>query len=240
MAEKVRYPQIPSTVWWGVRSIMQRTPNATIDERLLGVTLGVQEAAARAYISELRSVGILSDDNKATPLAQKWRLDDSYAEAVEQIIQSTYPEGLVHVAPPGEAERQKVVSWFLREGLGQGAAGNKAATYLLISSPTPNEAPRAVAKAAQAEGSSRPRASAPRVPRTATAAAKPDVSRARSKEGGNDVGGNDSRGGGQKVGSEAFPLNVNVQIHISADAGTEQIESIFQAMRRYLYDAPNS
>ena len=37
MADKTRYPQIPSTVWWGVRSILQRTPNATLDERLLGV-----------------------------------------------------------------------------------------------------------------------------------------------------------------------------------------------------------
>lgn len=235
MADKVRYPQIPSTVWWGVRSIVQRTPNATIDERLLGVTLGVQEAAARAYIVELRNVGILSDENKATPLAQKWRLNDSYAEAVEQIIQSTYAEGLINVAPPGEAERQKVVSWFLREGLGQGAAGNKAATYLLISSPTPNEAPRAVAKAAQGESGPRARTAPPKVQRTTQPTA-------RDAGHGPLNGGDGKRGvsGGQRAGSDTFPLNINVQIHISADAGTEQIESIFQAMRRYLYDTPNS
>ncbi len=236
MADKIRYPQIPSTVWWGVRSIMQRTPNATIDERLLGVTLGVQEAAARAYIIELRNVGILSDENKATPLAQKWRLDDSYAEAVKQIIQSTYPDSLVHVAPPGDAERQKVVSWFQREGLGQGAAGNKAASYLLISSPTPNEAPRAVGKAAQSENPARTRTAPPKVQRTA-ATAERDAGHTPRKSGGGNGGG---RSGGQISGSEAFPLNVNVQIHISADAGTEQIESIFEAMRRYLYDTPNS
>lgn len=96
----------------GVRSIIKKTPNATIDERLLGITLGVQEAAAKAYVLELRSVGILSDENKATPLAQKWRLDESYADAVSQIIENVYPESLVHLAPPGEAERQKVVSGF--------------------------------------------------------------------------------------------------------------------------------
>lgn len=237
MADKVRYPQIPGTVWWGVRSIIQRTPNATIDERMLGVTLGVQEAAARAYVVELRSVGILSEENRATPLAQKWRLDESYAEAVSQIIQSTYPESLVHVAPPGEAERQKVVSWFLREGLGQGAAGNKAATYLMISSPTPNEAPRAVGKAAQGESAPRAR-TAPRKPQTTTPA--PERRAGRTPPKGGDGGGNGGGSGGQRAGSETFPLNVNVQIHISADAGTEQIESIFQAMRRYLYDTPNS
>ena len=32
-----------------------------------------------------------------------------------------------------------------------------------------------------------------------------------------------------------MPLNINVQIHISAEATGEQIESIFTAMRRYLY-----
>src|SRR3546814_2184735 len=84
MADKNRYPQIPSTVWWGVRSILQRSPSTTIDERMLGVQLGVQEAAARAYLNELRSVGIITDEGKATPLAQKWRLDESYPDRSEE------------------------------------------------------------------------------------------------------------------------------------------------------------
>src|SRR5215471_3727426 len=141
MADKNRYPQIPSTVWWGVRAILQRTPNATVDERMLGVQLEVQEVAARQYITELKNVGILTDEGKATPLAQKWRLDETYGQAVSELAGNVYPEGLLHVAPPGEAERQKVVSWFLQEGLGQGTAGNKAATYVLLTSPSPNESP---------------------------------------------------------------------------------------------------
>ena len=232
MADKNRYPQIPSTVWWGVRSVLNRTPSATIDERLLGVQLGVQEVAAKAYINELRHVGIVTDEGKATPLAQRWRLDDSYADAVSELIKTTYPEGLVHVAPPGDAERQKVVSWFQREGLGQGAAGNMAATYLLLSSPTPNEARKAIPKTEQ---------------ETATRA-RPARRQASNGDRANEVtetpaqrqGGEEQRNPPAGRTGEAFPLNVNVQIHISADAGTEQIESIFQAMRRYLYDAPAS
>lgn len=234
MAEKNRYPQIPSTVWWGVRSIIQRTPSVTIDERLLGVQLGVQEVAAKAYIGELRSVGILTEDGKATPLAHKWRLDESYAEAVEQLIQANYPEGLIHIAPPGEAERQKVVSWFMREGLGQGAAGNKAASYLLLSTPSPNEAPRTTAKNSPADSAVRPRASSRR---QANATSNTDRS-ASSMTSGQPT--ENQQNASRRGGSEIIPLNINVQIHISADAGTEQIESIFQAMRRYLYDAPNN
>jgi len=231
MADKNRYPQIPSTVWWGVRAVLNRTPSATLDERLLGVHLNVQEAAARAYINELRSVGILTEDGKATQLAHRWRLDESYSDAVNELVNANYPEGLVHIAPPGEAERQKVVTWFKREGLGDGAAGNKAATYLLLSSPTPNEAPKPATKAAQVDGAAgtRPgRRQATNSRRPASAVDVPTLVRDGSERGNSPA----------TRGPDSFPLNVNVQIHISADAGTEQIESIFQAMRRYLYDAP--
>jgi len=115
MADKARYPQIPSTVWWGVRGILNRTPNATVDERLLGIQLRVQDAAAKQYIVELKSVGILSEESRATPLALKWRLDATYVEAAEELIRSVYPEGLLAVAPLDSPDRQKVVEWFLRE-----------------------------------------------------------------------------------------------------------------------------
>jgi hypothetical protein len=233
MAEKNRYPQIPSTVWWGVRSILQRTPNATIDERLLGVQLGVQEAAARQYITELKGVGILTDEGKATAVAQRWRLDESYTEAVKELVASTYPEGLLHVAPPGDADRQKIVSWFQREGLGQGAAGNKAATYLLVSSPTPNEAPSRggtqIGREGGRKGTTKPKGAAAPKQKTSSSRGVANI-------------GNAGSGSSRSIAPlpDAFPLYVNVQIHISADAGSEQIEPIFSAMRRYLYDTPST
>lgn len=234
MAEKNRYPQIPSTVWWGVRAILQRTPNATINERLLAIQLEVQETAAKAYIFELKAVGIINEDGKATPLALKWRMDETYAEAVDELVSKAYPEELVHIAPPGGADRQKVVSWFQHEGFGQGAAGNKTATYLLLSSPTPNDAPsRTSGKAPQAETAARKRM--PAQPRgKATLPSNSTVMQNPQR------GGDGQETSKSKSPPESFPLNVNVQIHISADAGTEQIESIFKAMRRYLYDAPSS
>jgi hypothetical protein len=232
MAEKIRYPQIPSTVWWGVRSILQRTPNATVDERLLSVQLGVQEAASRAYISELTAVGILTEDGKATPLAQKWRLDETYLEAITELTSAVYPEGLSHVASAGAEDRQKIVAWFLREGLGQGAAGNKAATYLMLSSPTPNDAPPR-GGGGRSTKEERVKRGAPRAiaaNRVLKSVQDPASVRQELTEGART----------QIRSPEAFPLNVNVQIHISADAGSEQIESIFLAMRRYLYDTASS
>ena len=236
MADKNLYPQIPSTVWWGVRAILQRSPSATIDERTLSVTLDVQDAASRQYIAELRRAGILTDENKATPAAQRWRLDDTYADAVAEIMAAIYPEQLLQIAPPDEPDRQKIASWFMKEGLGQGAAGNKAATYLLIASKEPNQAPSrgGTTRGRSPEGNRRtstPKRATPasNEGRAPTDASKPTKDAGQAPDGG---GG----GGGRRA--EPIPLNVNVQIHISADAGAEQIETIFAAMRRYLHDDP--
>lgn len=222
MADKNSFPQIPSTVWWGVRAILQRTPNATIDDRYLGTHLDVQDAAARQYVAELKRVGILTDEGKATPVANRWRHDESYWESAQEILRAVYPESLIQVAPPGDADRQKIISWFTREGLGTGTANNKAATYLLIGSRTPNEAP--------------PRSSAGEKKKTvaSTKATSQKSPKPLVTEGG------DSSKGSSPPRFEAVPLNINVQIHISADASAEQIESIFGAMRRYLYDNPTS
>jgi len=232
MAEKVRFPQIPGTVWWGVRAILNKTPNATVNERFLSVELGVQEVAAKQYISELQSVGILNEDNKATPLANKWRLDSSYKAAVDELMDAVYPEGLRHVAPFAEGDRQKAVNWFQQEGLGEGSARNRAATYFLLGTNDPNEAPPSRGSATRkSSGESSTTDSRKRVskfvPKTKANQSRPTAELSRAS----------SRGEGMP---DTIPLNVNVQIHISADASTEQIESIFSAMRRYLYDKPNS
>lgn len=228
MADQNRYPQIPGTVWWGVRSILQKTPAATFDERFLSVSLDVQEVAARQYIAELKAVGILNEEGKATPLALKWRIDDTYSEAVDELVAGAYPEGLRNIAQQGELDRQQIVNWFLKAGLGQGAAGNKAATYLLISMRQPNEPSNrgGGSRASKDETRKRSSTSAKRSAVASSAEREP----AHSDE----VGRRH-----QNIKADTIPLNVNVQIHISADANSEQIESIFSAMKRYLYDSQN-
>jgi hypothetical protein len=216
MADKGSYPQIPGTVWWGMREILQRTPSATINDRFLSVQLGVQEAAARQYLAELKRVGLLTDEGKATPVALRWRSDETYWTAVQEILKGAYPSGLLDVAPPEDAQRDKVVSWFMHEGLGSGSAGNKAATYLLIATRNPNQAPPRNVSVSKAVGDTA-RSS------KAAVAGKPRQPRGTKIE-----------GGSRKI--DSMPLNINVQIHISADATGDQIESIFSAMRRYLYE----
>lgn len=225
MAEQ-SFPQIPSTVWWGMRASLQKSPRARYDEGMLAATLSVQTTASRQYLAELKRVGILDDEGKATELAGRWRMDDSYGDAVTELASANYPESLVTIAPPGEADRQRVVNWFMTQGLGEGSARNKASTYLLITSLEPGAAAQSAGKAP----------SAPR--RDATTNLKPTRSRSTSKENRSETnsqdGGEDQSRASGKQG--LMPLNVNVQIHISADATNDQIESIFASMRKYLRD----
>lgn len=215
MADTSSYPQIPRPVWWGVRSVLQRSPGTTIDERLLGTQLNVQDVAARQYVAELKRVGILNDEGRATELAQQWRLDESYSEAVNSLLSNIYPQSLLQVAPPEDGDRAKAASWFQRGGLGEGTAKNKAATYLLIGSPNPDDV------------ASRPSSTKPKADKAASATkAVGRTKQASPVEQAPRV---------QHPRSDAMPLNINVQIHISADATGDQIESIFSAMRRYLY-----
>ena len=214
MAEKTRYPPIPSNVWWGIRDILNKTPSATVDGQFLAAHLGVQEAAARAYVAELVGAGLLDSEKKATPLAHKWKLDPTYSEAEAEILDHVYPAGLRDVAPAADGERQKAIHWFQMQGLGSGAAGNKAATYFMIGSPKPNESSgKSIPKEDSASVS--PKAKVPAPLKTKKVSGK---------------------GGDENSDPKSMPLNINLQIHISADAGTEQIDAIFAAMKRYLHD----
>ena len=212
MPEKPNYPQIPSTVWWGLRTSLRKSPNATVDTAFLSINLGVQPAAARQYLTELKRIGVLNEEGRATPLAMRWRNDETYRDAADEILRTSYPQSLLDVAPPGEADRDKVVSWFMHNGLGEGTARNKCGTYLLIANEQPHDA---------AEG--RPPSSIRANEGERKSARKP-----AAKAGNGDV----SKQSSPRV--EAFPLNVNVQIHISADASVEQIQAIFAAMKSYL------
>ena len=220
MADKAAgFPQIPARVWWGVRDLLNRSPKMRFDDGSLAATLDVQPAAARQYLAELKRIGLLDEKGATTELGERWRHDEGYETVVEQILQSSYPGGLVSIAPAGQAERSSVERWFAHSGLGSGTAKNKAGTYLMIANDRPGEikvrsAPQRTEKASPDK-------------RTSPVQRIPDK-----------AGSQDTRKREREQTLSSFPLNVNVQIHIGADASTDQIETIFAAMRKYLHDEP--
>jgi hypothetical protein len=155
---------------------------------------------------------LIDDEGKPRDVAKKWRMDETYREASDELLHAAYPAELIDTAPPMDGDREKAVRWFMTVGdLGEGAARNKAATYFMIgASEPPDELPKARANAA----TERPKRAAP-------APARPTAS-------------NGEGAGEPSAKTQLPPLNVNVQIHISADAGNDQIESIFANMKKYL------
>jgi len=215
--DKSGFPQIPGRVWWGVRDLINSRPKMRFDDGNLAATLNVQPAAARQYLGELKRIGLLDENGVATELGERWRHDEHYEEAAGDILAAAYPEGLVSIAPPGAADRTAVERWFVHSGLGSGTAKNKAGTYLMIANDRPGET-RGRATAVKPERASTPERSAGVTDRKPT---KPGSGRPLQQG---------------ENGSSNIPLNLNVQIHISADAGSDQIEAIFAAMRKYLRD----
>src|SRR5690606_35131671 len=113
------------------------------------------------------------------------------------------------------------LNWFLNQGLGAGTARNKAATYLMITSPEPGAAGVASGRGEGKKSNATEAVDSSTSP-TATKRTSPGRRPAPSAS------------NGKKDESAPMPLNVNVQILISADASSEQIETSFSAMRKYL------
>lgn len=218
MADKPGFPQIPGRVWWGVRDLISSRPKMKFDESNLAATLNVQPVAARQYLAELKRIGLLDEQGAPTELGERWRHDEGYGDVVGEILASAYPDGLVSIAPPGSADRTAVERWFSHSGLGSGTAKNKAGTYLMIANDRPGE--------------TKVRGSTPRADKAAPAprASKP-ASAKREEE-----AVHRTPAPQRETRPSNFPLNLNVQIHISADASTDQIETIFAAMKKYLND----
>ncbi len=218
MAEN-NYPQLPTTVWRGVREMLRKSAKRKLDEKILAVELSVQQTAAKAYLNQLVGLGLLKDDGTPTALADKWRQDNP-APAVEEILSKVYPKALLDLAPSENLNRAKIVSWFMSEGLGSGTAGNKAATYIMIAQSAFGEEINA-----NANTTTRPRATS-----KVTSKKQPATRKNIEKL-------SDNKGADPNVRQKKPDLNINIQIHISADASSEQIDSIFSSMKRYFNES---
>jgi hypothetical protein len=210
------FPQIPSTVWRGVWSLLRKSPNRRLDDATLAIELNVQPAAAKQYVNELARLKILESDGAPTALAGRWRQDGDDKEIISEILQNAYPDALLQLAPIEDLNRDKIVRWFMNQNLGEGAAKNKAATYIRIASGV-----SAVDAPASRDPSIRP----------AQAAAGQSSSSRRTAN--TSPAGNPTAKNVPPSGQKSPELHVNVQVHISADASSEQIDAIFSSMKRY-------
>jgi hypothetical protein len=211
------YPQIPSAVWWKLRDAFKRTIPTKVTDTYLTSILNVKDTAARGYLRDLKVIGLVSEEGAPAEIVFDWRDDEKYPAAAKRIFESVYPDELRASAPAPDPERKRVVRWFMQVGrIGEGAAGNKAAFYTLLASgelqksvPTQKPDPNKSERPKIAAGSQKATQTEER--RTTPPAHNPTP----------------------KTTIEPN-IQLNVQIHISADATSEQIDAIFASMATHL------
>lgn len=216
--QRVTYPRIPAKVWWQLRAAAVRSPPKEITSTYLETILGISEGTAQNVVANLRAIGFAGPDNKTTQLMHDWRDDETYAKACEGMLKKIYPDEIRSLAPPPAPDRAQVVRWFARKTqTGDTASSQMAAFYLLLAKADPKEGEAGdngeVAKM-------KPRPAAPSNNKRVTKPAP--VEKPREVE---------VHPPKQRTPS----MHVDVQIHISPQASTEQIDAIFASMARHLY-----
>jgi hypothetical protein len=220
------YPKIGTAAWRTLRARAVAAPTSKFNPGAVAVILGHDSptSAATNVVSPMQKLGLIDDNGNLTDRGHKWRSNDSYAEACQEILDEVYPADLAgFTTTNGAPDRAMVTKWFQQQKFGDSNARQMAATYVMIAEkkvPEPpsdkeakakKQAPGTAVKAGRlASRSAAPSARedaattpAP-LPQTASSVVRPDI-------------------------------HLDFQIHIAADAKPEVIEQIFASMAKHLY-----
>ena len=218
-------PVLNVTAWFALRRQFSRTVPKIVSETYLATVLSLKEGPARNVLRNLKLLGLVGEDNQPTDLAIRWRDDEQYAAACDEILRRAYPDELRAAVPGPDPDPATTAQWFQRSRrLGEGAARNAARTYVLIAS----------ARLSEQAGAKRTgtRDVRERSVSQGKKAARPSrQTRART---------NAARKGNREepVMARRFEMprpQIAVQINIAPDMTAEQIDQVFASMAKHLY-----
>ena len=219
-------PVINGTAWWALRRSFVRTLPKIVSETYLVTVLSLKEAPARNVLRNLKLLGLVGEDNRPTDLAIRWRDDEQYAAACEEIAALAYPDELRAAVPGPDPDATAAAQWFQRSRrLGDGGAKNAARTYVLIASAKlPGDASASATRSRIAHTSSRRSATnSERAPK-ATTRARADATKVKYH-----------KPPATGSGFEMPRPQIAVQINIAPDMTAEQIDQVFASMAKHFY-----
>ena len=217
--KKLSFPQLPAAVWWQLRETFQRSVPQPVTDTYIATVLAVKIDAARQYLTNLKTLGFFNEENRPTELLYDWLDDGKYKDACIKVLENAYPDELLSVAPPPNPDRDSVERWFRTSArLGSGTARNKAAMYLLIAEADLAKASAPVTR--KQKPSQAPKRAARRAAKETDFRTSRDDGRSRERT-------------GTRVDFSP-ELQLNIQIHISPEASTDQIDAIFASMAKHL------
>jgi hypothetical protein len=229
---KKTYPMLSVSHWWALRKKFRQSIPGVVSDSYLATVLGMGVNSARANVTPfLKTLGIVDKDGKPTERAKLWRDDQHYSEVCQAIIEEVYPSELVHAVSDPSAEKSKARSWFAQQtGVGENAAGRMVALYAMLVEADASKQPDQDKKQVTKKVSTRTAA-------TTTNPEKHSVSRAAPAKVLPDTQTESHDNTNPKARNVPLSpeVNINLQIHISADASPDQIEQIFASMSKHLY-----
>ncbi len=213
------YPAIGKKPWAQVRARVATTPSWKVTDQSVSASLAMGSAASarQNVINPLKKMGLVDDDGGLTDRGRKWRTEDGYAEACDEILAEVYPDTLVHlIDADGQPHRDAVRRWFDQQGYGSSAASQMTATFMLIAS---KAIPEPVAPGS-ANGQAK-KAAAPKAPAKKTGKQEEELPPPPPPP--------------APPASHGPNLHLDIQIHIPPDASAEQLDRIFASMAKHLY-----
>ena len=217
------FPKIPEKTWWELRRRLKNSVPQELAPNYLETVLRLSAASANTYIKHLRTIGLIDDDNKPLERLYDWREDDTYGKACSAIANEVYPDELRSVCPLDSPDKEAATRWFSRTTkAGTEAVRQMASFYLVLCAADPT--------GGQAAGVQAGAKTPSRIPKKRLRDKAGDGNGSDSLE----PSGNDDRRLNPPGKGTRPSIHLDVQIHISPEASSEQIECLFAAMAKYL------
>ena len=223
---KASYPMIPESNWWSMRNQFSKTLPSTVSVNYLKTLLALAtDQAARNILSPLKSLGILDDDGHPTDLANLWRTDSTYGKTCETMLNAIYPPELLELFPDKDFDKSKVKEWFKATAkLGDSAANKATSLFTLLKSG------EIKSTSGSAQSPAKKTKSEKKTPTQKGQRTEKDITSGKE--------GFSAPIAPITVASNKLPqmtMHIDLQIHISPEASTEQIDAIFASMAKHLY-----
>lgn len=225
--QKNSFPVMSIKYWWLLREQFNRSIPSTINKTSLSSLFHMSESSAQTNIlPTLRMVDIIDQDgNVNSELVKKLRDDQLYQNVCDEIKSKVYPKELLELFD-ADSDNESVKRWFANHtGAGSAAVSRMAKFYLML------------CEADLSKGKD--------IPKPSHKSSKKSTKKESPTSIKKSVMNADSEGSTQESKVyNVFPdpkfqypaLNINIQIHISSDATTDQIDQIFSSMSKHLYN----
>lgn len=223
--ENTTYPILTATTWWKLRRKFNSSIPKEVSSSYLASALEMTESSAKTnVIPKLKLIGFIDDDNKPTNLSIRWRDDIEYANVCKELINKLYPTELPDAIDDPLNNKNKVVKWFQNKTrVGEKAGQMMSAFYLLLVEAdlskqngiaTKSEKPiKKTSSNVQREDKSKDSTPVVNKSRIEEELPKPETN--------------------SKAGFKPM-IHLDIQIHISPESSSEQIDKIFESMAKHL------